>query len=65
MKKYNVNITAQSIYDLRDIIERDYEVETESRHEAEIASLRSFWKEIDGYIYSIVSQTCEEVTNEI
>jgi hypothetical protein len=63
MKKYNVNIAAQSIYDPRDIIERDYEVETESRHEAEIASLQIFWKEIDGNTYSFVSQTCEEVTN--
>jgi len=53
MSEYNVHITAHSIYDLRDIIEKDYYVKAESKHEAEIASLKSFWGVVDDSAYSI------------
>jgi hypothetical protein len=54
MNKYLVNITAQSIYNSRDIVERDYEVEAESEHKVAMMTLDMFWKEVNGSSYTMV-----------
>jgi hypothetical protein len=56
MNKYLVNITAQSIYNSRDIVERDYEVEAESEHKVAMMTLDMFWKEVNSSTYTIIDQ---------
>lgn len=56
MNKYLVNITAQSIYNSRDIVEIDYEVEAESEHKVAMMTLDMFWKEVNSSTYTIIDQ---------
>jgi len=56
MNKYLVNITAQSIYNSRDIVEVEAEVEAESEHKAAMMTLDMFWKEVNGSTYTIIDQ---------
>lgn len=61
MKRFTTSIRAQSIYYPHLTVEKVYQVDAASKHQAEIETLNMFWKEVDMFSYSFLAQDIEEV----